>query len=195
MPYTYPVAPHPLFIAILLSIVPLILFLILMVHKAGRRRDKGFLRIWEPLLRLYGGRVYKAILLASLLIVSGVLAGAFLTSVSVGEDGVLTVFVPLSFEHVKVRRGEILEAFIVEDFMRAGRLRPVLRILGAQWDRYCVGWLVLANGDSALFATSSGRAVYVRVAQGYYLVLSPSEFDEFLEIFRRYIVAEMGRRP
>jgi hypothetical protein len=64
-------------------------------------------------------------------------------------------------------------------------LRPSWRRIGTGLPGYSAGWFKLRNGEKALlYLTDQSKAVYVPTTQGYSLLLSPADPDEFLAAIR-----------
>ncbi len=63
-------------------------------------------------------------------------------------------------------------------------LKPVVRTFGAGLPGYRLGWFTLANGGKAFLAVSMDRAVVIKLKDGSYVILSPSDIDSFLERLR-----------
>ena len=67
------------------------------------------------------------------------------------------------------------------DFAHSPELTPRRRTMGTGLPGYQAGWFRLRNGDRALlYLTDRSKAVYVRTTDGYGVMLSPSEPDNFL---------------
>jgi hypothetical protein len=71
------------------------------------------------------------------------------------------------------------------DFRAAPELMPARRIMGTGLPGYRSGWFRLRNGEKALlYLTDMSRAVYLPTTDGYSVLLSPAEPDEFLSALR-----------
>jgi len=64
---------------------------------------------------------------------------------------------------------------------RSSDFRPRWRTNGLGLPGYQAGWFKLANGEKALlFLSDRSRAVYIPTREGYALILSPDDPDQFL---------------
>lgn len=71
------------------------------------------------------------------------------------------------------------------DFETTPDLRPARRTIGTGLPGYRAGWFRLKNGERALvYLTDDTRAVYVPTTEGYSVLLSPGEPDQFLAALR-----------
>ena len=63
-----------------------------------------------------------------------------------------------------------------------GPMRPVKRTMGTAMPGYRAGWFRLANGEKALlYVTDPTRVVKVPTTNGYSVLLSVAETDQFVE--------------
>jgi hypothetical protein len=71
------------------------------------------------------------------------------------------------------------------DFAAAPELVPARRTMGTGLPGYRSGWFRLRNGEEALlYLTDMSRVVYLPTTEGYSLLLSPAEPDQFLSALR-----------
>jgi hypothetical protein len=64
-------------------------------------------------------------------------------------------------------------------------LAPVRRTMGTGMPGYRAGWFRLRNGEKALlYLTDSSRAVYVQTTDGYSVMVSPTDPDQFVAALR-----------
>jgi Bacterial PH domain len=71
------------------------------------------------------------------------------------------------------------------DFAAAPELTPRQRTMGTGLPGYRSGWFRLRNGEKALlYLTDMSRAVYIPTTEGYSVLLSPAEPDQFLSALR-----------
>jgi hypothetical protein len=71
------------------------------------------------------------------------------------------------------------------DFAAAPELMPARRTMGTGLPGYRSGWFRLRNGEKALlYLTDMSRAVYLPTTEGYSVLLSPAEPDQFLSALR-----------
>jgi hypothetical protein len=67
------------------------------------------------------------------------------------------------------------------DFAQSHELLPGRKTTGTSISGYQAGWFRLRNGDRALlYLTDRQKAVYVPTTEGYGVLLSPSEPEQFL---------------
>jgi len=72
-----------------------------------------------------------------------------------------------------------------------GPFRLVARTIGTALPGYRAGWFRLANGEKALvYVTDANRVVHVPTTQGYSLLLSVAETDQFVD--RLHAMNEAG---
>lgn len=71
------------------------------------------------------------------------------------------------------------------DFAAVPELTPMRRTMGTGLPGYRSGWFRLRNGERALlYLTDMGRTVYVPTTEGYSILLSPAEPEQFLSALR-----------
>lgn len=95
------------------------------------------------------------------------------------EVSVFSVLTWKSFD-----RDEVVKSFIV-DWRQESGFKPVLRTAGTSIDNYNVGWYVLANGKNTLPLSSSSVNLVLETREGYYVLLSPPDFDRFINEFEQ----------
>jgi hypothetical protein len=67
-----------------------------------------------------------------------------------------------------------------------GGLRPVVRVGGTSLPGYRSGWFQLSNGSKALlYVTDPERVVYIPTRQGYSVLLSVADADQFVNELRQ----------
>ena len=89
------------------------------------------------------------------------------------------------------KRGEIEEVFVADLNLRSD-LKPSLRTWGHGLPGYSLGWFKLKNGAKAFCALSSDVAVVFKLRDGKYLLVTPSNLNDFistLQVFEWSITA------
>ncbi len=83
-----------------------------------------------------------------------------------------------------IRRGDVENISIVNLEEHPG-LRPTTRTFGTGLPGYSLGWFRLKNGAEAFLAVSRrGDAVVIRLRDGRYVILAPSDMEGFKEALR-----------
>jgi hypothetical protein len=71
------------------------------------------------------------------------------------------------------------------NFGKSPELQPKWRTMGVGLPGYQAGWFRLNNGEKSLvFLTDRGRTVYIPTTEGYSLLVTPKDPDEFLSSLR-----------
>jgi len=71
------------------------------------------------------------------------------------------------------------------DFQAMPELTPARRTMGTGLPGYRAGWFRLRSGEKALlYVTDLSRVVYVPTTDGYSVLLSPADADQFLSALR-----------
>jgi hypothetical protein len=71
------------------------------------------------------------------------------------------------------------------NFAAEPELMPARRTMGTGLPGYRSGWFRLRNGETALlYLTDMSRAVYLPTTEGYSVLVSPAEPDQFLSALR-----------
>jgi len=86
---------------------------------------------------------------------------------------------------VVIRRSDV-EAVSVVNLSEAQHLKPRARLFGTSIFGYSLGWFRLADGSKAFLAVSVDRAVAIRLRDGSYVIITPSDFDGFLAALRSF---------
>lgn len=90
------------------------------------------------------------------------------------------------------KRGEVVEIFVADLNVRSD-LKPNLRTWGHGLPGYSLGWFKLKNGAKAFCAISSDVAVVFKLSDGKYLLVTPSNLNDFIstlqEVFGWSIIA------
>ena len=109
----------------------------------------------------------------------------FASSLSVVIDNAaLEIKVPMYSRTIPVSQLD-LERLEVARIAKGSPLRPRIRTNGIGLPGYGVGWFRLKNGDKALLAvTSRDPVVYIPTTEGYSVMLSVREPQQFVERLR-----------
>jgi len=86
---------------------------------------------------------------------------------------------------VVVRRSDV-ESVSVVNLSEAQHLKPKVRLFGTGIPGYSLGWFKLADGSKAFLAVSADRAVAIRLRDGSYVIITPSDFDGFLAALKSF---------
>lgn len=150
-------------------------------------RRPSFLKRLASLSELFGpfGRIHtktsKAVYVFTTALLVFMLVTSSMVYVSVHEDRV-EACVPFFLTRRTVFKEDVVRAFIA-DWREEGDLRPVLRTCGAHLGDYRVGWHLLANGERALLLSLSPVNLVLETREGYYILMSPPDFEVFVEVF------------
>ena len=79
-----------------------------------------------------------------------------------------------------IYKEEVVKAYVV-DWSINGSYHPTMKTAGTAWGSYKAGWFKLENGFPCLLAASNSKNLCLQTAAGYYVLLSPPNFEEFLE--------------
>ena len=83
-------------------------------------------------------------------------------------------------------RKEDVESIYVVDLSKHPELRPIVRTFGTGLPGLDLGWFTLENGSKAFLAlTSDKEAVVIRLKDGTYVILSPQNFQEFVNVLKQ----------
>jgi hypothetical protein len=85
--------------------------------------------------------------------------------------------------HVEITRDKVAGIYIV-DLDKHSEYKPVSRLFGTGLLGYKQGWFTLANGAKAFLAVSGKRAVVFKLVDNTYVILTPSNIDDFIEKLR-----------
>ena len=107
------------------------------------------------------------------------------TGVAIG-DGLLQVNTP-PYARLEISRQEILAAYLA-DWQEVAALAPALRTGGAAIADYRTGNFRLRNGTGAVIMATGSRVLVLRLAD-LFVLLSPDDFDAFLEEFEQRVVS------
>lgn len=98
----------------------------------------------------------------------------------------LKIEAPPAFTSKTFTRVDVVRAFLI-DLSRDEGYHPTNRAIALGWGEYRVGWYILNSGEKALIITEDrGQRPIVlclEMVEGYYIMISPSRFDEFLQVF------------
>jgi len=104
------------------------------------------------------------------------------------NEGLVEVSVSSVLTWKSFDRDDVVKSFIV-DWRQESGFKPVLRTAGASIDNYNVGWYVLANGKKALLLSLSSVNLVLETHEGYYVLLSPPDFDMFISEFEQLFMS------
>jgi hypothetical protein len=80
----------------------------------------------------------------------------------------------------------VVRAFLVNPSQDES-YQPTTRAIALGWGEYRVGWYILNSGEKALIITEDrgqrSPVLCLETVEGYYVMISPSRFDEFLQVF------------
>jgi len=110
-----------------------------------------------------------------------ILVGFYGVYIEVGSDH-LKVEAPPVFARISLARSDVVEAFLV-DLSRDTVYRPTTRSIALGWGDYRVGWYILGSGEKALVLAEQPLVLCLRTVDGYYVMMGPSGFDDFLRVF------------
>jgi len=79
-----------------------------------------------------------------------------------------------------------VESVSVVNLSEAQHLKPRVRLFGAGILGYNLGWFRLADGSKAFLAVSADRAVAIKLRDGSYVIITPSDFDGFLVALKSF---------
>lgn len=105
------------------------------------------------------------------------------------SGGFVEVYAPGIFPlHRKVFREHIVKAYVCDVDTCLGGYSH--RVWGTSIGNFAVGYFKLPNGKEAYVASvdSHGENLIIELKDGTYLVLKPSNFEEFLKVFSSKIV-------
>ena len=104
-------------------------------------------------------------------------------SIRVNEN---TIKASSLFSYKITVRKEDVENICVVDLSKHPELRPKIRTFGTGLPGLNLGWFKLANGSKAFLAiTNNKQAVVIKLRDGTYVILSPKNFQEFVNILKQ----------
>jgi len=86
---------------------------------------------------------------------------------------------------VVIYRSDV-ESISAVNLSEAQHLKPRARLFGTSIFGYSLGWFRLADGSKAFLAVSADRAVAIRLRDGSYVIITPSDFDGFLAALKSF---------
>jgi len=86
---------------------------------------------------------------------------------------------------VVIRRSDV-ESISVVNLSEAQHLKPRVRLFGTSIFGYSLGWFRLADGTKAFLAVSADRAVAIKLRDGSYVIITPSDFNGFLAALKSF---------
>ncbi|MEM0153485.1 MAG: PH domain-containing protein [Ignisphaera sp.] len=105
-----------------------------------------------------------------------------LLKIEISQD-VLVVRAPPLYKFT-VKHNEIIEISLV-NLEHRNDLTPTTRLYGHSLPGYKLGWFKLRNGSKAFLATSSNNAVVFKLGDESYLILTPTNMDDFIETLKK----------
>jgi len=124
--------------------------------------------------------IVAAIIVAAFLLLVLPVAGF---RVYVYEDRI-EASIPIMYR-VVVCRSDVVSISVV-NLSEAQHLKPKVRLFGTSIPGYSLGWFRLADGSKAFLAVSADRAVAIRLRDGSYVIITPSDFDGFLAALKSF---------
>lgn len=178
MSQVFPVLPNLAMILLFTGLIVLLVSILgRLVWSKRLKRAKLFIYILAPLLAIF----------------TLLLAGSYMTNVTVDAEKV-AVTVPIAFTTKVVEKSDVARVFIV-DWDSDEAYRPNLRNFGAALFEYKVGWFTLSNGRSALLLTSSSANLAIETKGGELILVSPQDFDEFVAFFEKVFLRVEKMEP
>ena len=110
-----------------------------------------------------------------------------LSAVVIYEDGRIKLIDPDLFTFIRVSKEDIVDVIWIEDIDKAGELTPRLRLFGISTDNFHDGWFSLRGGKKAYLMVCGKQAIAILTKEGYYIILSPENFEEFAAAFSKYV--------
>ena len=90
------------------------------------------------------------------------------------------------FSYKIIVNKEDVETIYVTDLSKHPELKPKIRTFGTGLPGLSLGWFTLENGSKAFLAiTSNKEAVVIRLKDGTYVILSPQNFQEFVNVLKQ----------
>jgi len=171
--YIFTVTPNPLFAltcAVLGVVSPIALIVALWRGPLGPGR------------RVFG--------LSMCLVVSGLfsflLVGSYRVYIEVSPNN-LKIDASPAFTNKVFTPDDVVEAFLT-DLSQDSAYRPTTRAIALGWGAYRVGWYMLSSGEKALILTEQPLVLCLKMVEGYYVMMGPSRFDEFLRAFNSTLI-------
>ncbi len=127
--------------------------------------------------------IIVGVIAAALAVVTVIIVLPIAKFTIVVSSSYIRAYSPIMFK-VNVERSQVAHVSVV-NLEKAAYLKPTIRLFGVGLPGYKLGWFKLANGAKAFLAvTSSGEAVVIELRDGTYVILTPKDFEDFVEALR-----------